>query len=65
VISTITVREEQRVLQGHVGRVQERNMFQTALSSVHEDVILLFAEVDVKLVFKEISSKYLRKRIVE
>jgi hypothetical protein len=41
VISTITVREKQWVLQGHVGRVQARNMFESTLSSVHEDIILV------------------------
>lgn len=35
------------------------------IKPVSRKPLQLFAEVDVKLVFKEISSKYLRKRIVE
>jgi hypothetical protein len=34
------IREKKRVLQGHVGRVQARNMFEATLSSVHEDIVL-------------------------
>jgi hypothetical protein len=41
VVSTITVREKKRLLQGHVGWVQARNMFEATFSSMHEDIVLV------------------------